>query len=566
MSSFGSKIFGYGKYDKLIKFSQDIPTSNILDTKTKTDIFNFICEYPDRLELIQNIFNYYGLSLLIDFNNYYNNDDIIDGYDYLDLDKDIIQFILMSDHKNINIQDWNGNRVLHYVCKYDVGVSVNMIKHLIKCGADPYYINNNNEDVLHYLLMFKHNNIKLDMVKLFIEDYGFDINKLCPDGNNYLHYILIHKDYIHWDVIKYFINNGLSINSLDSNNNNVFMLIAENDKINLNLIRYFIRKKININQINNYGENVLFKLCKSRNINLSMIKCLFKNKVNVKLLNNKDESVLFYLYQNEYATVELVDYLVRRGAKINCINSDNETVLFKMHKSPCIHGNSSMNNNLDMVKYAIDKKVKVNHTNYNDENVLFTTTWAYMSLTGSTCCGETHRLDSSVHMNFDNMEEVHKLIEIIKYYISIGINVNQINFCDYNVLFYACGCNNPYEKNIYLIELFKIYIDNGININHIYSSKNILMFSFYNCKFDINLIKYLVDNGVNINHKDKNGVNVLNYMILNDTMRLDVIKYIVENGADVNYAGSDWKVSESSEYQDIIKYINNKKSNPVIFM
>jgi len=99
--------------------------------------------------------------------------------------------------------------------------------------------------------------------------------------------------------------------------------------------------------------------------------------------------------------------------------------------------------------------------------------------------------------------------------INSGININAVDYCGRNALFY---CDQ--------LDAVKAMIEAGIELNHIDSYGNNALF----CNTNPNVLKLLIHSGINIQHKNNQGQSCLHQKRYN----IKCAEILINAGADIN--------------------------------
>ena len=113
-------------------------------------------------------------------------------------------------------------------------------------------------------------------------------------------------------------------------------------------------------------------------------------------------------------------------------------------------------------------------------------------------------------------------LEIVRYLVKNGADVNFIDACDGTALMEASESGN--------LEIVKYLVENGANIHFKnYRGETALMNA--SAKGNLEVVKYLIEKGADVNVISK-GYTAL--IVASDYSHLEVVKHLVEKGADVN--------------------------------
>ncbi|EEU9070496.1 ankyrin repeat domain-containing protein [Salmonella enterica] len=170
--------------------------------------------------------------------------------------------------------------------------------------------------------------------------------------------------------------------------------------------------------------------------------------------------------------------------------------------------------------------------------------------------------------------------------INSGININTVDYCGRNALFY---CNQ--------LEAVKAMIEEGIELNHIDSYGNNALF----CNTNPNVLELLIHSGINIQHKNNQGQSCLHQQrynikcaeilinsgadihsidnegqtVLYNLYSIDAFDYWIEKGCNINHTDhngisvldlsmDNGKCHYQSNVSALIRYIDKIDSTPVL--
>ena len=272
------------------------------------------------------------------------------SFDYEKFKKSIKNIIKIEDNKNIiDIQDEDGNSLLHHTCKEG---NLNITQKILKYNCNINLQNKKGQTPLHLATREGHENI----CKLLV-DQGANLNIFDYDKNTILHYSYL---YNYMELFKYFVSKNPKIK-----NKNLF-----NDNI----------------QILNYLENLKRKTSlKEDKTNISMQLPLKKTKtlkINTTPLNNTvDNSTIpknnchlkqYSLYKN----IKIND-LTNNDISNNSINNTTDNVnnknLLKLEnkknkKKLYLHTNANISKQSNLVKLSSSSIPKKNENLSKNKN------------------------------------------------------------------------------------------------------------------------------------------------------------------------------------------------------
>jgi len=247
--------------------------------------------------------------------------------------------------------------------------------------------------------------------------------------------------------------------------------------------------------------------------NLKLVKSLIKyNDVNTK---TKYGSTAL-MYASRYAgNKEVILFLIENGANINAQANNGDTAL----------NNAIHRSRPQIVKLLIDKKADIRIENNDELNAL-----GYLSKYRNIRLVEQEEsLDfknflafQKEHMNKQGSSK--KSVVIAQLLLDAGADVNQK------------GGGNPIllASSKDDIELVKFYIKSGANVNETNSDGSSPLVRSINGSYDmheadINMVKLLIDNGANINFIDRKGLFAIEYARKKGYG--NIVSFLKENGA-----------------------------------
>jgi ankyrin repeat protein len=243
---------------------------------------------------------------------------------------------------SINTKNNKGKTPLNYACIHKGRTSMNcylynekgevpmnnnldMVKFLIKHGADIHSRDNEGNTILHDAC--KANNI--EVVKYLIEEKDMNMNISNNQGLTCIDYscktgFTPTFEYLarrHSDIKTYKDKHG---------NNALHIACEKSDSDNKDFISYLITQKVPINAKNTRNNNTPLHLtCRSTNEDIDIIILLIENGA-FESINEKDEdgeTALMYALEEGYT--DIVKYLIGKGAKV-----DNKTLNMMIESFP----------------------------------------------------------------------------------------------------------------------------------------------------------------------------------------------------------------------------------------
>lgn len=169
--------------------------------------------------------------------------------------------------------------------------------------------------------------------------------------------------------------------------------------------------------------------------------------------------------------------------------------------------------------------------------------------------------------HYDNHEKQYALAEavkynkinVIKYFLSIGLNINYKYNCNYTLLLYASEYGH--------LEVMKYLINNGANINDI-DNKNSLILAIQHDHTKI--VKYLLSKLIDIDNEsllDSIRLKGCNGIIRRRNCRIIIIKYLIKKG----YKFNEFFIKYINDDEYLLKYfcklsiINNYRPTEYLY-
>ena len=345
-------------------------------------------------------------------------------------------------------------------------------------GNKKYFIENDivfeihNEKQLHY----RRFQFIIDNCINYLNISSPLIKKLMETNEKYL------LEIIFKNVIKFF-DNEIIIRLLNYYKNKIPISYTDLNQ-QLDNDKYKILLKLDDENFDGYNSSFyLFNACEIGNE--VMVKYLIEHGADITIKDKKKRTALFSACES--GNEHLVRYLVGLGADINEKDIDGVTPIFKT----CYNGNEHL------VKYLEEKGADANIEDNGGTTPIF-------FACGS---GNVHLVKYLVEERGANIKKQDNLnqtplmfsflsikmnLELIKYIVKLGANVNKQYDDGWTPIFKAC------EEGHYTIVKYLVEHGADINKDDYYSGTPL----FYSCNNGhYNIIKYLVEHGADVNKK-----------------------------------------------------------------
>ena len=391
-----------------------------------------------------------------------------------------------------------------------------MIKYIAKLGAklgvDLEFRNVYGNELIQ-LILSKNNEFTLDEIK-YIVNLGADLNSIQDTygiRNKPIHVVCENSNSSD-ELIKYFVDLGVNLESTDSQGNKPIHLICKKENLSIDLIKYFVDSGVNLESIDGEGNKPIHLICKNKNLSIDLIKYFIDLGIDLKSTDGQGNKPIHLICKNSNSSDDLIKYFV----DLETPDKDGNKPIHLI----CIYHPKSN----DLIKYIIDLGVDLNSENKQKQKPIhiisdkFTSTFDLLQ----NFIDKTDDLESeNIHghkpiylicnnyslkrdvarVNNIKLDIVHKIKNSnCKQLLLSGLNTNNMNS------FIAKHSNND--------DLIKKLIDYNENFDKVYENEYQLI--HYICKFcDLEVIKYMIrTKGININQfieEEKINQNNFNY-------------------------------------------------------
>ncbi|AKI79829.1 putative ankyrin repeat protein [Acanthamoeba polyphaga mimivirus] len=447
--------------------------------------------------------------------------------------------------KNSNSE--NGFTALSLVCAVlDTGESIEVVKLLLKYGANIDSINNCGETALIIACQNSKYFHSIFVIDLLLQN---NTNILHKDNNGFT--ALIHAaSHCPLSIIKLLVKNGSDVNATDNKGNSVLMYATKN---NINIVLYLLKKGANINHKNNDNNNVLHFASK-RHVKSDVIIFLLDKLSHPTEINANNNTILAHVcrqfnhHKNDTDTVKM---LLENGANPNIIDDDSRTILMDI----CTDYQNE--NSLDIIEMLLKKGANINATDVEGHTAL---NYACISVNNKITIKIIKLLlKYSINVNHIDNDGAHILIDLCRNYSRYSLKIIKLlleHSANVNVTFgkkkwtplffanenlFSSSEKDP-ERCIKLIDLL---IDYGANVNAVDKyGNNILMEDITrNLECPNSITKHLLEKKININHQNDNGDTVL--LLVYERYELEraysIAQFLLEHGSNPNITNNDGK-------------------------
>ncbi len=332
---------------------------------------------------------------------------------------------------------------------------VTTVKAEIAKGNNPSESNANAFDVVVIAI---NNDAPLASIKFLLDQPGNPVNKPTHDNRIYLHWAAYRGN---TELVEYLISKGSDINFEDSHGTTPLVFAAGNGLLNSGVCDAFFKAGINPKQKYNDGANLLL-MAIPFDKDLTLTDYLTTKGLSFKDIDNNGKTAFDYAART--GNVVLLKKLVAKGVK----PTDNALLV-------ATQGTRRETTPLEAYKYLVEEvKLKPTFTTKSGENVL-------------------HFLAGKQNQT-----------EIINYFLSKGVDANQVNKDGNTPVMIAAGA-----REIAVLELLLPKVKN-INLQNLKGESALTMAVRSGTPEAVAL---LLNKGADVNVKDKDGNNLGVYLV-----------------------------------------------------
>lgn len=359
----------------------------------------------------------------------------------------------------------------------------------------------------------------------YLVDHGADLNSKGTHGFGAITFAAF-AGVEDQRIYDYLTANGLSIQQENKGGANAMLLIMQKLK-NLEMIDYFQQKGLDVNSKDNEGNNAFNYAAKGGNI--EVMNALIEKGIDYKSKNNLGGNAILVASQGiRGATpkLETFKFLVEKGVDPNVVNKNGETPLILL---------SGRNQDAALIQYFLEKGVDANQTNAEGNNALINAAAGNTLEIVKILEEETKKIN---HKNNEGQTALMLAVrgnseEVVSYLIENGAKVNVADNDGNNLIYYWANSARrsrdgkvtaPSEAKLALLKNEGLVVTkaqpNGNTLLHVAVQNN-----------DLALVKKAIEWNVAVNAKNNEGNTALLLAALN-SKNTEILKYLLANGAD----------------------------------
>ncbi|RZK11025.1 MAG: ankyrin repeat domain-containing protein [Flavobacterium sp.] len=326
----------------------------------------------------------------------------------------------------------------------------------IKKGNDPTELNSNAFDPTVLAINEQASN---EVIKHLLAIKGNEVNKLTHDGRTYIFWAA-YKGNI--EMMEHLFKNGAKINIFDDKGYSPLNFAASTGQANTKVYDLLLSKGIDLRDDLDYnGANALL-LVAPYDKDFTLINYFISK--GLKLDSTDKDGNTAFNYAARVGNIATLKLLVSKGVKFN----ENALIIASQ-------GARGISNSLALYQYLGELKIKPTVVGKNGENVLH------------------------------NIVRKEKQADIIKYFLSKGVDVNKEDNEGNTVFMNAVASNNE-------IQVISMLLENVRDINH-KNKKGVTALAQAFKSNTPEIVSLLLEKGANVNVVDANGDNLTAYLI-----------------------------------------------------
>lgn len=394
---------------------------------------------------------------------------------------DVMKLLLAQDGNEVNKITHDGRTFIFWAAYKD---NLPLMQHLLEQGAKTDIIDDHGYSLLNFTAVTGQTNPKLYD---FILANGASVKtERNHDGANALLLVLPHLT--DQEMIRYFTEKGLELNSVDSEGNGAFNYAAKGG--NVEMLQWLIDEGVDHQTLNQQGGNAMLFASmgmRKHSNNLEVFKYLDSKGIEANIVTSTGETPLLF-YAPDGNDPGVFKFLLSKGADPDHADEDGNTALML----------ASAYNDFKAVKLLAAASKKIDAVNDDGQTALM----------------------YAVHRNSPDAVG----LILAKGADPMAVDKDGNNLMYYLVQSYSSQKADVFEQKRALLGERGLTLSatqaNGNNLYHLAAGRNA-----------ISLLKGASEMGLNINAKNKEGLTPLHIAAMkaeND----EVLKYLITQGAD----------------------------------
>lgn len=385
------------------------------------------------------------------------------------------------------------------------------IKNEIEKGSDPSQLNSNSFDATVFAIIEQAPD---ESIKFLLSQKGNDSNKLTHDGRTYIFWAA-YKGNV--KLMEYLLAKGAKTDLLDDHEYTILNFAAASGQANTKVYDLCLEKGANLKKdLDHDGANALL-LIAPYDTDFTLINYFISKELDLKSTDANGNTA--FNYAAKTGNISSLKNLIQKGVSFN----DNAMLMAS-------EGTRSSSNTLQLYQYLEGLKIKPTAIGKNGENALHA------------------------------IVRKEKQTEIIKYFLSKGVNINQADNEGNTVFMNAASANSE-------IEVINLLAGGLKNINQV-NKKGISALALAVRNNTPEVVSLLLAKGADIKEVDTNGDNLASYLIQSyNPQKKEVfeakLKILVEKGLDINTPQKNgntlYHLAVAKNDLSLLKLISNPK-------
>lgn len=330
------------------------------------------------------------------------------------------------------------------------------VKAAIEKGNDPAQLTNAAFDATVYAI---NEQVSNETIMYLLTQKGNDVNKITHDGRTYIFWAAFKGN---TEIMEYLLSKGAKTDILDDHGNTIANFAASSGQMNLKV--YDICAGVGANfkkDLDHHGANALL-LAAPHDKDFILANYFISKGLDLKS-SDSDGNTAFN-YAAKAGNIDYLKALLAKGVKFN----DNAIIM-------ATSGMRGSANTLALYQYLESLKIKPTALSKNKDNALHA------------------------------IVRKEKQLDVINYFLSKGVDVNQAND-EGETVFMIAAANN---KEMDVIELLAGKVKNINQVN----KKGISALAYAVKSNTPEMVKFLIDKGADVKIADANGDNLASYLL-----------------------------------------------------
>jgi len=330
------------------------------------------------------------------------------------------------------------------------------IKSEIEKGSNASELNINSFDATVYAII---ENAPNESVKFLLTQKGNDVNKLTHDGRTYIFWAA-YKGNV--ELMEYLLTKGAKTDILDDHGYTILNFAASTGQTNTKVYDLCLKTGANLSKdLNHDGANALL-LIAPYDKDFTLLNYFTSKGLDLKSTDANGNTA--FNYAAKTGNIDFLKQLLQKGVKF----TDNALIMASQ-------GTRSTSNTIELYQYLEGLKIKPTATAKNGENALHA------------------------------IVRKEKQVEIIKYFLSKGVDINQADNEGNTVFMNAASSNSE-------IEVIELLLPKLKNINQL-NKKGVSALAFAVRNNTPEIVNLLIASGADVKTADANGDNLAYYLL-----------------------------------------------------